>query len=197
MSGLNLMVDIDEVLFPLGDSIHQIGHEFGLHDNSMPWSMWEAWHQYGCDEGAYWDLWVTFSARDGYRQTAPIPGALEALRSLYFDGHTINLVTARGFFKNGSDVRQWTKDWIEEFAVPHHSLTFTKDKPAAQAELGRFDLAIDDSPKNYLALEADGVNVWLQDHPHNRPFQQSAPDEIAVVRDVASWAEIAGKLVRS
>lgn len=173
MKPLNLMIDIDEVLFPLGDSIHEIGHEVGLHDNSTPWSQWEAWHQYGCDEGSYWELWKIFADRDGYTTTPPIPGQVEALRHLYFEGHRINLVTARGFFDNGDEVKAWTRQWIENFAVPLHSLTFTQDKVATQQGLGAFDLAVDDSPKHYSALEADDVNVWLQDHPHNRDFQAS------------------------
>lgn len=200
MRSLNLMVDIDEVIFPLGDSIHAIGHEEGLHDNSMPWSMWEGWKQYGCAPHAYWRLWDLFVERDGYRTTQPIQRNLEALRHLYFEGHRINLVTARGFMANAEKIREWTPEWLEEFAVPHHTLTFAKDKVAAQAELGRFDLAIDDSPKNYAALENDGVNVWLQDHPHNRWFQieREAPDAarlpVAVVDTMWQWAEVAAKL---
>jgi hypothetical protein len=188
MTVLNLMVDIDEVIFPLGDSIHDLGHKAGLHDNSMPWSMWEAWKQYGCAEAAYWDLWADFSLSGGYTKTPPIQHQIEALRHLYFEGHRINLVTARGFFKNGVDVRRWTAEWIEEFAIPHHTLTFTKDKPGAQAELGRFDLAVDDSPTNYVALERDGVNVWMQAHPHNAWFRRQHED-VAVVETLWDFAE--------
>lgn len=169
MTGLNLMVDIDEVLFPLIDSIHHLAFERGLHDGSAA-PEWAGWEAYGCTEDEYWDLWVTFSARNGYLQTEPIPGQVEALRHLYLEGHKINLVTARGFFSNGDRVRRWTREWLKEFAVPHHALVFASDKVAAQAEVGAFDLAIDDSPKNYAALERGGVNVWLQDHPHNRDF---------------------------
>ena len=189
MTGLNLMVDIDEVIFPLGDTIHAIGHAEGLHDNSMPWSMWEAWHQYGCDAEAYWRLWDLFVERDGYRVTPPIPGRLEALRFLYWEGHTINLVTARGFMKHSEDIRRWTPEWLEEFGVPHHRLIFAKDKVAAQAEAGAFDLAIDDSPRNYTMLENAGVNVWLQDHPHNRDF-----DAEARVADLWEWTTVVDKL---
>lgn len=188
MKRLNLMVDIDDVLFPLIDSIHAIAQEFGLHDGSIG-PEWAGWEAYGCTEEVYWDLWATFSIRKGYTTTAPIPGRLEALRHLYLEGHTINLVTARGFFSNGNKVKKWTREWIEEFAVPHHTLTFAKDKVGAQAELGAFDLAIDDSPSNYAALEDAGVNVWLQNHHHNRLF-----DADARVEDVWQWARIAEKL---
>lgn len=194
MTGLNLMIDIDEVLFPLGDSIHAMAHEKGLHDNSEPWLMWEAWKQYGCPEEVYWDLWADFSLSNGYVMTPPIPGSAEALRHLYFEGHTINLVTARGFFTNGDDVKRWTGEWIEEYAIPHHTLTFTKNKPAAQRELGQFDLAIDDSPRNYQALEEAGVNVWLQAHSHNQEFRKQLEGYLAVVDSLQEWVGVVEKV---
>lgn len=188
MKSLNLMVDIDDVLFPLIDSIHGIALEEGLHDGSIG-PEWAGWTAYNCSEERYWDLWATFSIRKGYTLTPPIPDRLEALRHLYFEGHRINLVTARGFFSNGNRVKKWTQEWLEEFAVPHHTLTFAKDKVGAQAELGAYDLAIDDSPHNYTSLEDAGVNVWLQHHHHNRLF-----DAEARVNDVWEWAKIAEKL---
>lgn len=188
MKKLNLMVDIDDVIFPLIDSIHAIALEWGLHDGSIG-PEWAGWEAYGCSQDRYWDLWVTFSARNGYVETPPIQHQIEALRHLYFEGHTVNLVTARGFFSNGEDVKRWTREWIEEFAIPHHTLTFAKDKVGAQRELGAFDLAIDDSPGNYTALENAGVNVWLQNHHHNRLF-----DADARVDDMWSWVKIAEKL---
>lgn len=188
MKSLNLMVDIDDVLFPLIDSIHAIAVEEGLHDGSTG-PEWAGWELYGCTEERYWDLWATFSIRKGYLETPPIQRQVEALRHLYFEGHRINLVTARGFMANAKRIRRWTAEWIEEFAVPHHTLTFAKDKAATQAELGAFDLAIDDSPSNYTALEEAGVNVWLQHHHHNRLFEADAR-----VNDLWEWVAVAEKL---
>lgn len=168
---LNIMIDIDEVLIPLVDSIHQIAYERGLHDGSRPHEMWEGWRQYGCSPDVYWDLWSDFALGGGYLSTAPFPEAVEAVRKLYWEGHNIHLVTARGFMKRATEIRAWTQEWIEEFAIPHHSLVFSKDKPAAQQALGvRFDYAFDDSPRNYEALLADGVKVYLIDHPHNANY---------------------------
>ena len=192
MKALNLMVDIDEVVFPLGDSIHEIAHEFGLHDNSEPWKVWSAWEQYGCDPDAYWDLWITFAHRNGYTETPPIQHQVEALRHLYFEGHRINLVTARGFMANAENIKRWTPEWLEEYAVPYHTLTFSRDKAAEQAHLGAYDLAVDDSPKNYLALEEAGVNVWLQDHTHNHAFQ--AEHDPSVVKDLWELVRVAERL---
>ena len=189
MRALNLMVDIDEVIFPIGDSVHLISHEFGLHDNSEPWRNWSAHQQYGCHPDEWWPMWTIFAERGGYINTPPIPGRVEALRHLYLDGHTINLVTARGFMQHADEIRTWTAQWLEEFAVPHHRLVFARDKVAAQAETGAYDLAVDDSPKNYEHLLSAGVNVWLQTHTHNEAYEAECR-----VDDLWQFAKIAERL---
>lgn len=199
MTGLDLMVDIDEVIFPMMSTIHDRAQQEGLHDGTAEMA-WAGWVHYRlptgepCPEDVYWKLWSDFAREGGYVSTPPIPGSVEALRHLHFEGHRIHLVTARGFMANANKIRRWTPEWVEEFAVPHTTLTFARDKVAAQAELGvRFDLALDDSPKNYQALADDGVNVWLQRHPHNREFEASTPDVCAV--DTAwEWTKIAERI---
>lgn len=195
MKALDLMVDIDEVIFPMMHSVHQRAQDKGYHDGTADMA-WAGWVHYRLPTGEplpqdmYWDLWAEFALEGGYVNTPPIPGSVEALRHLMFEGHNIHLVTARGFMANADNIRAWTPQWIEEFAVPHKTLTFARDKVAAMAELGVvFDLAIDDSPKNYLALEQAGVNAWLQRHPHNRDFEASTPDVMAV-DTVWDWARI-------
>jgi hypothetical protein len=163
----DLMVDIDDVIFPLIDNIHEEARGLGYHDGTVG-PEWSA-TQYPCGEDAYWDLWVRFTARNGYLTTEPNPDAVAALRFLMWEGHRIHLVTARGFMANAQEIREWTPQWLEEWAVPYKTLTFSQDKPGAQDELGvRFDFAIDDHPKNYAALDAAGVQVYLLDHHHNR-----------------------------
>lgn len=166
----HLMVDVDDVLIPTMATIHKIAHERGLHDGSAKMA-WAGWTSYGCAEDDYWECWTHFAATGGYVSTPPIPGSLEALRRLLWEGHEISLVTARGFFTNGEDIKRWTREWVEEWAVPHHNLVFAKDKVGAQVELGIFDYAIDDSPKNVDALTADGVRAYLLDHEHNQAHQ--------------------------
>jgi hypothetical protein len=175
---LDVMVDIDDVIFPTIDSIHELARVEGLHDGDVgpEWSGWEA---YGCEEQTYWDLWTRFAQAGGYVTTEPIPGTLEALRRLAWAGARIHLVTARGFLAHADEIRAWTPVWVEEFAVPHASLTFARDKVAAMwelftdPELGMdpykiFDYAIDDSPKNARALAEAGVKAYLLSHHHNR-----------------------------
>lgn len=167
MTTLDLMVDIDDVIFPTMSSIHAIGLETGVHDGTAK-MRWKGWESYGCPEQVYWDLWSTFALNGGYVDTDPIPGSVEALRWLMWEGHRIHLVTARGFMNHAEDIRAWTPQWLEEYAVPHTTLTFARDKVGAQNELGvRFTSAIDDSPNNVRNLRKGGVPAFLLDHEHN------------------------------
>lgn len=183
----DLMVDIDDVIFPLIDQIHERARQRGYHDGTIG-PEWSA-TQYPCPEEDYWDLWAEFTLANGYLETVPDPKVLEALRFLMWEGHRIHLVTARGFMANADKIRAWTPEWLEEWAVPHQTLTFSQDKPGAQGELGvTFDFAIDDHPKNYAALDNAGVEVYLLSHHHNR-----LADVERRVPNVWEWAYIIEK----
>ena len=185
-NALEIMVDIDEVICPTIDSIHDLALEKGLHDGSKPMSTWRGYEQYGVPEEVYWDLWSDFALSGGYLNTEPIPGSLEALRRLYWEGHHIHIVTARGFMNHSQEIREWTPEWVAEFGVPHHTLTFAQNKVAAQDHIGvRFDYAIDDSPRNFAELLQAGVEAYLQHHPHN-----AAVETDRRVQTLGEFAEI-------
>lgn len=175
MRTLDIMVDIDDVLFPLAPELHRVAHEMGLHDNSQEaLEVWHGWKQYGCHKQDWLDVFARLADEHYYLTAAPIPGALEAVRHLWWLGHNVHLVTARGFAFEGdahdhsAKIREWTTQWIEDHAVPHVGpITFTKDKVAA----GPWDYAIDDGDHNYVALDNAGVRVYLLDQPHNRAFE--------------------------
>lgn len=165
---LDVMLDVDDVIFPTMMSIHELARQAGYHNNDVD-PAWSGWIPYNISEQAYWDLWSQFALQGGYVATEPIQEAVEEIRRLYFEGHNIHVVTARGFMNHASDIRKWTVEWIEDFAIPWHSLTFARDKVDAQRLLGvSFDYAIDDSPKNVDGLRADGVQAYLLDHVHNK-----------------------------
>lgn len=169
---LELMIDIDEPLFPWAYSVHEGCRAAGLHD--LPeWSTWHMWEDYGCDQDLWLDVVARLTADGMYLSTPPVPGAAEALRLLRWEGHKIHLVTARGFNAFASEIRDWTKRWLDDFAIPYDTLTFATDKVKAMEELGVvFDSAIDDGIHNYEALNAAGVKVQLLDQPHNRSFTE-------------------------
>lgn len=186
-----IMVDVDDVLMPWADEIHRRCHLAGLHDGTKPWKTWHMWEDYGCSKEAWLDV-VDAATIDGLYHTPPVPGSVEGIRRLYWEGHGIRVVTARGFMAHAEEIRRWTEEYLEEWAIPHHSLTFAHDKVDAQVELGvHFDFAIDDGVHNYEALDSAGVAVYLQDRPHNQTFDaerrvQSVGDFVDIVLREAS-----------
>jgi len=164
---IHAMIDIDDVLFPWADLIHDRSRVAGLHDIET-YTTWHMWEDYGCSKEAWLEV-VDKATVDGMYHEPPMPGAVEALRRLVFERDVaIHLVTARGFMAHAESIREWTADWVEEYAVPHVDLTFAKDKVASQVALGvRFDYALDDGLHNFTALDADGVDTYLMTRPHN------------------------------
>lgn len=78
-----------------------------------------------------------------YTSAVAIPEAIEKVNSLYDEGHTIVLWTARGTV-TGRDHRALTEEQLSYFGVKYHELRF--GKPA-------FDVFIDDKAIN--------VREWL------------------------------------
>ena len=204
---LDIMFDIDDVLFPTMWSIHDLARGHGLHDGSVTptWSGWEVYRLpdgQPCPPEVYWDLWSEFAASGGYVDTPPIDEAIRAVRELYLDGHRIHLVTARGFMAHADDIRRWTQEWRDEWAVPWHTLTFAQDKVAAQIDVfyaspnpvnpckRTFDYALDDSPKNFQALWEAGVEAYLLDHVHNADWVWPKAAGAHRVASVSEFAEI-------
>lgn len=169
MSGLNIMVDIDDVIVPWFETVDSLCVERWNYDGSRgPCNVWSMHEFYGRTREEWEEVVMSATATGLYTTTPPLPGSVEAVNLLRWYGHRVHIVTARGFFANGDNIRQWTREYLATFGIGHDSLTFAKDKVAAQADLGRFDFAIDDGIHNFEALQADGVNVALQDAPHNR-----------------------------
>lgn len=164
----DIMVDYDDVVMPWAQVVHDKCAALGLHDGSKPWSSWHMWEDYGCSKEE-WENAVIAATADGlYTNTDPFPGAIEGLRRLFWSGHRIHIVTARGFMENAENIRRWTVDHVLQYGVPHHTLTFSKNKVDSMHELGvTFDFAIDDGAHNVDILAEAGVNVFMHNQPHN------------------------------
>lgn len=176
MTAFDIMVDYDDVVFPWSDIMHEWSGKHGLHDGTGTWKSWTPWVDYGCSKAEWLDAVGAATLAGVYADTPPMPGSVEALRRLYIAGHRLHIVTARGFVMEGgpdntAQIREWTYQHVWEFAVPYHTLTFSKDKAGAQQELGvNFDFAIDDGVHNYEALDEAGVPVYILTRPHNADF---------------------------
>lgn len=169
---LDIMVDVDDVVVPWYETIdgHLLDSWGPRVRDHRPWSMWEDWD--GRSREQWEDIVVQATLSGLYTNTDPFPGAVEAINRLRWYGHRVHIVTARGFMANGENIRRWTHEYLANFGIGHDSVTFAKDKVAAQQDLGlTYDWAIDDGLHNFEALTEAEVNVWLQDAPHNRHFE--------------------------
>ena len=168
---LDVMVDVDDVIVPWFDTVlAECGRHWGQPASTdFGWQMWEHW---GRTREEWHDVVISATARGLYTTVDPLPYAVEAINRLRWYGHRVHIVTARGFMENGSNIRLWTKEYLETYGIGHDTLTFAKDKVAAQETLEvEFDWAIDDGLHNFKALSEAEVNVWLMDAPHNRSFE--------------------------
>ena len=81
-----------------------------------------------------------------YKNSTPIPKAIEKVRRLYADGNIIIVLTARGT-SSKKDYREFTLNQLNEFGIPFHELIVGL-KPSA-------DYFIDDKAVN--------AHEWLED----------------------------------
>lgn len=170
MSALDIMIDIDDVIVPWFETVDRRCRD-AWGDHHPPCRAWDMAAHYGVTREEWEEIVISATADGLYTTTEPLPGSVEALRRLMWAGHRLHIVTARGFFANSENIRAWTKEYLNHFAVPHETLTFAKNKPAAQRDLGvTFDYAIDDGVHNFEALSEAGVPTYLHTAPHNSTY---------------------------
>jgi len=184
MKALHIGVDVDDVLFPWYHLAHEASERAGITNGKTPKS-WAPHKEYGCTDQEWFDA-LEVATLDGSLYAGELyPGAAEALQRLVDAGHFVHIVTARGFFKHGHLIREATVHTLKD--VPHHSLTFTKDKT-----IMRLDAFVDDAIHNVEALTAAGIPTWMVNQPHNEghdhPFRVDHVNEFvdAVLAD-ADW----------
>lgn len=177
---MRLGIDVDDVLFPWFDKAHAACELAGITNGVTP-TQWACYNDYGVTLEVWLEVMRT-ATLDGSLYTGdPYPGVVDALRSLKDAGHTLHIVTARGFFQHGDLIRRHTIEWLADNEIPHDSLTFSKDKT-----LVRTDAFVDDSFKNCTELSAAGITTWMVDAPHNQhdDFPLRVPSIIEFARDI-------------
>jgi 5'(3')-deoxyribonucleotidase len=147
------------------------------------------YQEYGCDVEVWADVLDRATLGGDLYGVAPIPGAVEALRRIYFEGHRIYLITARGtgaWQTSGQrlEIHKQTFDWLQEYAVPYETVIFDSDK-ARIANRIDLDYFVDDGIHNFeaLSLGAPKCQTYLMTAPHNgdfwTPFRLETMDEFA------------------
>ena len=156
--------DVDEVLYKFTRAYHlwlnqYRGMSLNLDLEAHTWNWFEEWEtkeQFGQNLHDSVDAGIMYWQGDLYE-----PGIAEDMRKLQAAGHTIHIVTARLFGKTKCP-EEATRTWFTSNNLPFDTITISKDKTAVET-----DYFIEDNEKNYDALEALGVQVYLVNRPHN------------------------------
>lgn len=151
--------DIDDVFLHTYQAMHVIAQEAGITNGVTPTS-WNPYEEYGITREHWIDI-MADANRSGilYRDVVPDQDALRAVRELAWGGHEIHLITARGFFGDREITEEHTEGWLIEYAVPHHSLTYSTTKGDVAKEKG-LDFFIDDNERNWREVR-DALGGWI------------------------------------
>lgn len=156
-------VDIDDVLFDWYGRAHHVCTEAGITNDITPKS-WHPFREYGCTDQQWYDALAAATLSGELYLGPPYDGAVKQVRRLAAAGHTVHIVTARGFLQHGDVIRKHTIEWLDHWGIEHDTLTFSKDKRVVPC-----DWFIDDSLKNYDQLAEGGrCRVFLLNRPHNQ-----------------------------
>ena len=179
---LDIGVDVDDVLFPWYDMVHEACCKAGISGGVTPIT-YAPYDEYGISREEWLDVVNPLVINGAYLKQPPVQGSAEAMRRLHWAGHRVHVITARGFFEYGELLRIHTKRWLHEWAIPFDSLTFTQDKAPVATELGitRF---LDDHLKNYYALRWDAdIPCRLLTKPWNQDEAIPLEHRVATVDD--------------
>lgn len=167
MKKFKIGFDIDDVLLHTYPALHAVAEHEGLTNGVTP-STWYPYEEYGCTREE-WLAALDKAAREGYlyRDIPPDEDALRAIRELYFDGHEIHLITARGFLGEAEIIAEHTEGWLLEYGVPHKSLSYSQTKGADANRLG-LDYFLDDNVKNFWDVAASSATSYLLTRPWNQ-----------------------------
>lgn len=176
---LRIGLDIDDVLFPWSDHAHRAATRAGI-TNGRTITQWSMHLDYGCTPDTFWDV-INQAYLGGMLLRDPYPGVTDLLQAARAAGHTIHLVTARGFEGHLAPmIRRHTIEWAQQ--IPHDTLTFAKDKTVVDT-----DVFLDDNADTVAALRHYGTDAYLRDQLHN----QAADPTLPRVTDLQHFLDLA------
>lgn len=194
MKRFKVGADIDDVFLHTYPALHAVAEREGLTNGVYP-KTWYPYEEYGCTREE-WTEALNKAAREGYlyKDIPPDEDALRAMRELYFDGHEIHLITARGFLGEADIIAEHTEGWLMEYGVPHHSLSYSQTKGLDAVRLG-LDFFIDDNARNFQDVRGalglgrdDGFGYrhsYLLTRPWNEDVNTFPRERVQSVREYA------------
>jgi hypothetical protein len=186
--------DIDDVLFPWYARAHEACVEAGITNGVTPVS-WRPYEEYGCTKEDWLEALDVVTLKGNlYLKHGPDEDALRALRSLLFDGHEIHLITARGFIGHSRLISGHTVRWLEQYAVPYKTLSFTRQKGLRAKQLG-LNFFLDDNGDNFRDvarvlrpdLSTGEYRSFLLDRPWNQDVATFPQERVSSVQQYVDY----------
>ena len=166
MTTLDLLVDVDGVLYPFPELFtpwvaSQLGRDLVL--DTSTWAFYEEW---GLDAPRFVELLAQAVHEGGiWWEGDPYPEVQDALVRLRAGGHRLHLVTARDVA--GAEVAlAATRSWLETHGIHVESVNLAQDKPVVLGHLSLDPVrcfAVDDAPQHVAAWRAAGVEALVLD----------------------------------
>ena len=129
-----LLFDIDNVIRDWSKSVHNVLSRAG-YDMRHPFDFktysLTGWFKEPLPKDEINDLIFNKLAEEIYVDAQLIPGARQAINNLYYDGHTIVLVSNQ--FQ--SNIQVYTDAWLEDNHIQKSGVVYTKDKHFINGQL--------------------------------------------------------------
>ena len=187
MTTLDLLVDVDGVLYPFPELFtpwlaSQLGRDLVL--DTSTWAFYEEW---GLDAERFVELLAQAVHEGGiWWEGDPYPEVQQALGRLRADGHRLHLVTARDVA--GAEVAlAATERWLETHGLHVESVNLAQDKPVVLTHLSLDPdacVAVDDAPQHVAAWRDAGVEAVVLDR------WGTYAGDLPAVADLAAFADL-------
>lgn len=154
MSMKPFAIDIDDVTGDLATDLHlSLTRRFDGVGPVSSWSDFNLAKLFGFPYSGF----LSAIIEDQILQTMkPLKGAVEAIRRIYESGHTVVLITSRGFHPEAYAV---TAKWLDDHGIPYHDLIIVPPgKTKAEAAVDRY-------PRGFIYMVDD--NADNLDHMKN------------------------------
>lgn len=166
MDGLNILLDVDGVIYPFPELFTPWLSERLDRQLQLDTSNWAFYEQWGLDDADFIDhLTAGVAAQALWWTGDPYPDVAETFERLHDGGHRIHLVTARDVVGADAGLAA-TQHWLDANGLVVTSVNLAQDKPLVLADLDLDPatcVAVDDGPHHIAAWEQAGVHGIVMD----------------------------------
>ena len=167
---MRIGIDIDDTITNSWEYLKPIYEkEFNIkiNDNSLPY--YKAVHEK--IELTFDEFAERLNKYDYLKPNIPIKeDAIEIIKKLKQEGHTIIFITARG--KTYQNPYKLTKEYLDKFGIPYDKIVLDAWDKSISCQEEQIDLFIDDSPKHCEEVLDTGFDVLMIETNYNKDYNE-------------------------